>query len=359
MKKKIITFSSVVSILALCFSGSLQAAKLGTLEGVFKPQMIKVYGDELFVVEGHTILIYSLKDLSLKKKIGKKGEGPGEFNPDPSRTIIMKVYPEFIVAESRNKVIFFGRDGKYLKEHVKTPGILQTIPIGKNYLIHKILYGAEGKLYFTANIYDRNMKDIKELYRQKFFTFESKVFVMPDPLHLCVWKDRVYVEESPGGLVIEAFDFQGNKVKRIEKEYDKLEVTEAHKKQAYNEYVSIPFIRRMIKREGMAAFKNFLKQVTLVYPDYFPAIDYMAADSGLLYLKTYYKKDGKFQFLVMNPEGKLVKKIYLPEAKKADFLVQMQGDKKFYTIHDGKYYYLKFYEEEDDERWDVHVEEIK
>jgi hypothetical protein len=37
----------------------------------------------------------------------------------------------------------------------------------------------------------------------------------------------------------------------------------------------------------------------------------------------------------------------------------MQGDKKYYTIYNRRFYYLKFVECEDDEEWEVHMEEIK
>ena len=66
----------------------LAAARLGVLEGVLKPQMIQVHGGELFVAEGQYIHVFSLPDMKKKFRIGKDGEGPGEFKLDPARTII-------------------------------------------------------------------------------------------------------------------------------------------------------------------------------------------------------------------------------------------------------------------------------
>ena len=61
----------------------------------------------------------------------------------------------------------------------------------------------------------------------------------------------------------------------------------------------------------------------------------------------------------MDTKGNILKEVYLPIAKKVDFLVQMQGDKKYYNIHNDKFYYLKLVEKGDDEDWQVFVEKIE
>lgn len=356
MKKTILIVMLVLTIVSMSFP-----EKIGTLTGIFKPQMIKVFDNDLIAVEGHKIFIFSLDDLRIKKIIAKKGEGPGEFNPDPARTIIITVFPQTIIGESRNKVIWFSRDGKFVREIRKTPGILQTLPIGNNLFIHKILYGPGGKNFFTVNIYDTDFKEIKELFRQKFFTYEQKVFVMPDPLNYCLCDNKIFVERSPEGFVIDVYDFEGNRLYRIEKPYEKIPVLESHKKEAYNDYLQIPAFRRMIRERGKSYFNNFLKTLSLDYPDFFPAIQDILADpkSKKLYVKTYYKKDNKEEYLEMDLKGNILKKRYLPQARKVDFLVQMQGDKKYYTIHNNAFYYLKYIEGEEDEDWEVHVEYLK
>ncbi|MCK5059233.1 MAG: hypothetical protein KAT34_21470 [Candidatus Aminicenantes bacterium] len=54
----------------------------------------------------------------------------------------------------------------------------------------------------------------------------------------------------------------------------------------------------------------------------------------------------------------MVYKITSGEDKKVDSIVQMQGDKKYYIIHNGTFYYLKLIEHEDDGDWQVFVEKI-
>ena len=357
MMKKI---TLLVSML-LIFLGTTFPRKIGTLTEIYKPQMIKVYDDELFAVEGHRVFIYALKDLSLKKIIGKKGEGPGEFNPDPARTIIITVLPDTLLGESRNKVLWFSRDGSYRKEIKKTPGILQTLPIGDNFFIHKILYGPGGKNYFTVNIYNSDFQETRELFRQKFFNYEQNVFIMPDSLNYCLCDNKIFVEKSTEGFIIDVYDYSGNRLYRIEKPYNKIPVPDSRKKEAYNDYLEIPFFKRMIREQGKAYFNNYIKSETQVYPDYYPAIQDIIADpkSKKIYVKTYLREGDREEYLEMDIQGNILKKHFFPRARKVDFLVQMQGDKKYYTIHGGQFYYLKSVETEDDEDWELHAEEIK
>lgn len=53
------------------------------LEEIYSPNKIKVFNNKLYIAQETTLFIYSLKDLSLIKKFGRKCEGPGEvvFSP--------------------------------------------------------------------------------------------------------------------------------------------------------------------------------------------------------------------------------------------------------------------------------------
>jgi hypothetical protein len=345
--------------LFVLISVSLFAGKVGTLQGIFKPQMIKAFGDELFIVEKHSYYIFSAKDLSLKKKVGRLGEGPGEFKPDPSRPILISINRDFIIGESRNKVIHFNRAGKFVKEFRKSPGIIQTLPVGKNLAVLRILYGPGGQNYFAVSIYNQDMKEIKMLYKQKFFTYENKVFVLPDGLHYSVIGEKVYVEQSPDGFVIGVYDSLGNKIKEIKKDYLKKPVTKKDKEDAFNSLLDIPSMQRVIKERGRAAAIAMTNKQDVTYPDHFPAIKYMVADKNRLYIRTHHRKESKDQYLEMDTDGKILNTFYLPTVRDVDFLVKLQGDKKYYTIHNGTFYYLKLVDQDDEEAWEVHVEYLK
>jgi len=335
----------------------LAAARLGVLEGVLKPQMIQVHGSELFVAEGQYIHVFSLPDMKKKFRIGKDGEGPGEFKLDPARTIIFSVHPEFILAESRNKIVYFDRSGGFLKEKRKSPGILQVLPLGENYAVLRLQYGAGGESYFVASIMDPEFNEIRGVYRQKFFNFKGKINALPDGLNIAVVQDHLWVEESPEGFVIEVFDGQGNRVRKIEGQAAPVAVTAAHKRRGLEDLMKIPALRRAVKEQGRAKVLNDLSP-NLVYPEYLPAIGYITADKDAVYVSTPRRKDGKVEFLRLDSAGKVIKSFFLPAAKEVDFLVRMQGDKNYFTIHGGTYYYLDFVESEDDEAWEVHAQAV-
>jgi len=347
----------VAAVLILALSPFIQAERLGVLEGVLKPQMIRVAGDELFVAEGQYIHVFSLPGLQKKFRIGKDGEGPGEFKLDPARTIIFSVHPGFILAESRNKIVYFDRSGAFMKEQRKLPGILQVLPLGGNYAVLRLQYGAGGESYFVASVMDAEFKEIRAVYRQKFFNFKGKINALPDGLNLCVSGQHLWVEESPDGFVIEVFDARGERVRRIEKEVAPLSVTAAHRRRGLADLMKIPALRRAVKEQGKAKVMNDLSP-NLVYPDHLPAIGYITADKDAVYVSTPRRENGKVEFLRLDSAGKVIKSFFLPAAKEVDFLVRMQGDKNYFTIDGGTYYYLDFVESEDDEAWEVHAEAL-
>lgn len=337
------------------------AAKIGTLKGIYKPQLIKVDGDDILVVEGHTVYVYSRKDLELIRKIGKEGSGPGEFQLDRNRTAAISVFPDSILVESRNKAVYFARNGEFIREIKKHPGAVQMVPIGENYVVYKILYGPKNQNYWSLNIYDANLNVVKELYRQKFFTFEDKTLLVGDGINFFVHQDRVYVEESPDGFIIEVFDAQGNKVDRIEKEYKKVKVTSALEKEALEHFLSVPAIRQAISRQGRDTVLDDLKRRSnFYYSDYLPPIKDIKFDGKAMYVKTVEKKDNKEKYLVMDLKGKVLKEVYLPEVQVESFFNLLQGDKKFYAFYNNNFYYMKRVDiDDDEEEWEVHVEEIK
>jgi DNA-binding beta-propeller fold protein YncE len=322
--------------------------------------LIKVDGNEIFIVEGHTVYVYSEKDLKLIRKIGKQGTGPGEFQLDPNRTAAISIFADSILVESRYKAVYFTRDGKFIREMKKHPGTVQMVPIGKNYVVYKILYGPNNQNYWSLNIYDSRLNNVKELYRQKFFTFEDKTLLVGDAINFFVHRDRVYVEESPDGFIVEVFDAQGNKVDRIEKEYEKVKVTTALKEEALEHFLSVPAIRQAISRQGRDTVVNDLKRrSSFFYPDYLPPIKDIKFDGKVMYVKTLDKKDKKEKYLAVDLKGKVLNEVYLPWVQVESFFNLLQGDKKFYAFHNNKFYFMKRVDVDDDEEWEVRMEDIK
>ena len=53
--------------------------KLGKLNEIVNPFMIRVDRDKAYISDQYYVLFYSLSNLKLLKKVGGKGEGPANF----------------------------------------------------------------------------------------------------------------------------------------------------------------------------------------------------------------------------------------------------------------------------------------
>ena len=181
---------------------------------------------------------------------------------------------------------------------------------------------------------------------------------MPDSISYRIYNNKIFVEKSTDGFIIDKYDLDGNKIATINRAFDKIEITKAEKDVAYKEYLGIPSLRRLKKTRGEAVFKQFINSLKFVYPEFHLPIKDITIGNDIIYVRTSKIKDNKEQFLLLKLNGDLIREKYLHKAKKPDFIVRIQGDKKYFSIYNGKYYYLKLSDTGDDEEWILYVEEI-
>ncbi len=344
------------SVLLICLISVVFPEKTGMLSGVYHPEIIKVFDNEIYVVEGNKIFVFSTDKLTLKRKFDKEGNGPGEFKLDRNRSAAICVFPEMVVAESRFKVVFLDRKFNFIREMKKMPGVVQTFPIGDKYIIHKILYGPEGANYFTLNIYDKEMKMVKEIYRQKFFAFKGKTNAIPDGINFCVLGEKIFVEKSEEGPIVGIYDIEGTLIRDVAFNEKMIPVTGVEKEKALDHYLSIPALFQAVKQRGKKEVVNELKtRGGLSYPDYLPPFEDIKSDGKYVFVKTGLKS-GPAKYYILDINGKIRGNITLPEVKRETFFNILQGDKKFYAFHNSCFYYLKegVSEDEDEDIWEVH-----
>ena len=77
--------------------------------------------------------------------------------------------------------------------------------------------------------------------------------------------------------------------------------------------------------------------------------DFIIADEKI-YIKTYFKKNGKQEFLILNSNGELLNRVFLSDIKTEIFSPEL------YCIKNNIFYYLK--ENEDTELYELHCEKI-
>lgn len=333
----VITFLIVTSIFG---------EKLGTITEVVNPYLMEVQDQDLYIVEGHTIYIYSLKDLNLKKKFGKRGEGPGEFMVSPTinmGSVAISVYPEFIVVNDVGRVHFFTRDGQYIREIKSKVNFGWFKPVGEKF----IGYGGaveDNTNYVTLKLYDSKLKEGKEFYRQRaFFTLGKAInpFTMSGPLFY-VCDNKIYVEKDKSWISV--FDINGKKISSIDinQGYKKTKVTQKDKTKYSNYFKTEPAFRDIYE-----VIKKNLK-----FPGYFPGIRYFYLAEKKIYIIRWDEEDGKSLFFVYDLGGKVLKKAWMPFFKK-DVIKPYS-----YSIKNGILYQL-VEDEENEGEWHLYATEIK
>ncbi len=295
MRKIIITI--ILIIILGIFS---HAAKVGTLTDVLKPQCIQVSGDRLYIMEEATIFAYSLKDLKLLSRFGKKGEGPGEMKATVQYYNNISVLEDKVFVDSIDKILYFSKDGKFLSEKRKPVGLHQIIPVGKNLVASKLADMVDKVQYSSVYLYDENMKLIKKLYTHRSPTQSGLLSheMIFDIISVSVSDDKIFIEKSRDGFKIDVFDSEGKLLYAIDKKVPSLKVTKKHRETALTELKADPFIKAI-------GFERFTQRMKLEYPDTFPPIQDIIVSGQKIYTRTFKQKDNKEEVLILSASGRL------------------------------------------------------
>jgi hypothetical protein len=348
MKKIGATFILMIAMFGMdhAFAGDKK-----TLAGVFEPGMITVADGRLYVVEGAKTLVFLLQDLTPVSQFGRQGEGPGELKETDFWYNTVTVRPGQIFVDGYDKAVYFSKEGSFIKEIKKPIGISQMVPVGDNFAAIKLDH-IEGEVqYQCLYLLDSNLKFVKELCRQEspIQSMARKTEMIPDVLNFSVWEDKIFVETSRAGLVIEVFDSRGNRLCQIAKPYEKIPVTKDHKQEAIEAFKNDPFVRRI----GFEEFKKFSE---FVWPDSLPAIkDFMVVDRRI-YIRTSRVLNGKEHWMILDLKGQILGEAYLPLLETEPLMANLSGV-HYYTIHENCLYFLKY--NEDTQGWELHTERIK
>jgi len=343
--KKILFF-----IVLLVFVAFILAGETVTLPEIFNPEILKVDGDDLFVTQETSVFIYSLEDYKLKKKFGREGQGPGDFQSFKwllagAKDIDITILPDTIFVGSYLKTSYFNRQGDFIKEKRLREVMMwvNIAPLGKGFAARGIKSERDemkkGKpgLYYTFNILDAEGNKIKEICRYLFPSGVAKKIPQYN-----VTGNRLFIS-GRDGLVINVYDEQGNLEKTIKKDYKKVEFTREDKQRIIKWYQEDPFYRKYFvpNQRRWKLLRDDIEQA-----GYLPEFHIFLISAGKLFLQTYRIKEGKTEFLVFDPEGKFLKTLYLPLQYK-DFTIP-----HLYTIANGKLYQLV---EKADENYVLHI----
>jgi hypothetical protein len=352
MIKKILLY---ILLLFFLFSPLFSFASTSTVARfpqLGNPKNLIVDGNQLIITDYPYIYLFSLEDYSLLKKFGSRGMGPGEFYIDKedlalkATGLLTVVHSDRIVVSSMGRLSFFNRCGEFLKMISKNRyrGARKLIPLGNRFVGFQLDRGKGDKLSAVLSIYDENLKKGKEIFRCDFwmpkirgdFNFFRRTV---DSILFKVYDDTLFTTE--GGVdkfLIDVFDSNGKKRYSIQRDYEKIKVTEGFIKRVHNYY-------RLKFKRGLEYNLKHTK-----FPDYFPAIRHFTISDKKIYVITHKKSGDNSEIIVLDLQGNLLKKVMVPvKEKNVEYLYP-------YSIHAGKLYQIV--ENEESEEWELHVTEI-
>lgn len=334
-----------ISILVFLLGGLIFAEKVASIPQLNRPFYLFVDESQLYITDGPTINIFSLKDYKQVVKFGRAGEGPQEFSLIPRRAdgnVNIFIHKDYILANSQGKVSYFTKKGEYVKERRVTSNGVNFQPIGDQFA-GEGFDQTDNTSYNIRNIYDSDFKRGVELFRRISFPQaegrERNPFYMVSPV-MRVYNDRVYINDAEE-LKIHVFDSTGKKLPVITCDYNKLPVTADDEKNIITWYKTNINFKDLYER-----WKGLLK-----FPKYFPAVRWLNVADDKVYVLTYKKEGDKSEFYIFDINGKFIKNVMLPLKEKDERLWYP------YTIGNEKLYQL--IENEETENWELFTVDIK
>ena len=319
----------------------IMGGKAVPLADLIKPDSIVIDDSQIYVTDDIMICIYNLEDYTLKKRFGREGEGPGEFlrnrqtgNPPLS----IDVQTEELLVNSLNKISFFSKQGRFLREY-------KVLDRGDKFVMLGNGFVGEGDLrtgsvrYVTVNLYDRNVKKTRELFKvpHPLQRIGAGFKMLNEPRIFAVYKDRLYLTLD-NEFVIRMYDSLGNGAGKIVLEYNRRKVGGEDRERIDQYLKNHPRIKELYA---------ILKPIH--FPEHYPAIRDLKIVDNEIYVIGWKVKDKSTECLVLDLSGNLLKHIYV-SLKYVDELEIYP-----FAFKNSRMYQLI---ENDDEEWELLITEI-
>lgn len=321
-----------------------------TFSGHITPTTITIDTKNIYITDLEQVFIYSKNNYKKIKQFGKKGEGPGEFKIS-RKGLDINTQSNNIIIGSLNRISFFTKKGKYIKEinNVKGYNFWKI----DNHFVGQETINENNIRYTTLNLYDNNLKKLKEICRKKHIVQYRKNKVEWQLFSKSFWNyeiydDKIFVLQPINDFIIDVFDKTGKKLYEIKHKYKKIKFTVQHGEEVLGFYKVISKTQKNFDH-----WKSIIK-----FPKTFPAIRSFTVDNNKLYIRTYNETKNGSEFLIFNLKGKLLRTLYLPIVKsnrKGSF--PYYYDSCPYCIKNGKLYRL--IEDTKSENWVLHIDNIE
>jgi len=319
------------------------------------PDSVDFTTSELYVLDRGTVSVFSLPDLVRTRAFGGSGRGRGKLSPNHTFDQAIRVSGQVVLAEDNDKIILFSSGGQVLGEKRKPENTAWFVPVGDGYVAKSmVVAGTPPIQVMRLVIYDSDLREVKELYRQPWFQQRQgsrfSTELLGDLLHFTVAQDRIAVEESPKGFVIEIFDAAGAPLRTITHTGGGVPVTAADKAR---ELALLRTEKRVAAMTRMAGSWEVLRQSwAITFPAVTPPLREIQANGRQLLARTFEREGDTDKYVLLEADGSSHREIWLPRPTDAETEARVSGTAFFKVVGD-RFYYLRH--DVSSNRWDVHV----
>jgi len=307
---------------------------------LMNPDSIALDDTQIYVTQGPEVYIFSRSNLEQIAVFGKAGEGPQEFRLVPGLPLILNVEGKELEVNSFGKLSYFSKSGKFLREKRTQAGfVFMALPLGENLACWGLALESQVR-YRTIELRDRDLKKLRTVVKQKdeFQAPGQGMNIQAASFTFSVLEDKLWVAHMPD-FVIDVYDVKGNLVDTIRRDHPRREMTQTDKDNI------LGFLKT---DKGTKDFFELLKPIH--FPDEYPAILAIFATQGKMYVMTWRRQDNRSEVLIMNPDGKVEKSLWLPVA------YQNAVRPAPFAIRDNQLFQLA---ENNDEEWELHITPFK
>ncbi len=316
------------------------------LEEVLNPDSIFVSGERIYISEGATIYIYSKDNLNYLGKFGKKGEGPGEINASRRGgfSFNLNVVNGNVFIHNRSKVMFFEKNGKFIREKKLNGGFIRgMIPVGNNFAARSFKIGENRTRTESISIYNNKFVKVKEIAGKGGGEFTRgsfvKIYFDQNIFNMKSRGNVLYLNNSKE-FVINKYNENGKKLTPLKIDYKLIKISGSKKAEIKNYY------------KNESRFSDFWERIKDMFAvaDQYPAIKNFFITDNRIYVHTFKRASSGDEFYILDKSGKIIQKKIIPVA------ISNIIEDYPYFIENGKFYNLV--ENEDEEEWELIVSTI-
>ena len=345
------------------FAQENKEIKIIPLPSLVDPTSIQVDSGKILITEEDSVSVFSLDDFKLLKRIGRRGEGPGEFNAPPY--VILQ--PDAFLILNFNKISLFSPEGELIEEK-KIPsnynyGFFPLLPVGDNYVGFPVEIKKEGGFGHVGRLYDSTFFPIKMIYEdvpnlippppppprpgQTSGSLPKQDFeAIRDCIDVTVEKDRLYVADTRKGFFFSVFDSGGNLLYEIDTEHKRIKVPKQY---------TAAYMKHLQEQSNWERLNN---RYNFVFKDFFPAFFSFKINDEKIYAVTYSQKDGVYEIVQTDLKGKTLSRSFSfplkPYGRLNETFFQFSND---FDIYSDTIYHLEY---NFDKEWlELHITPIK